>query len=308
MALFGKRSAGSTMNKKVLAGVIATALVIGSLALPTNVSLGGFDFGALSIQATETVDSGTCGDNLTWVLEEDGVLTISGTGSMYDCTDLNVHDSSNWDNYIYYDFDTVVIEDGVTSIGDLAFFDCPSLTRVDIPDSVTSIGREAFFACQSLTNIDIPDSVTSIGYEAFHGCISLLSIEIPDSVTNIGDNSLGYYYIFGALELYVRQVEGFTIYGYAGSAAETYAESNGFTFVEITDDVAGDVTDALFGDVNLDGDIDYLDAMTVLRADAELIELTDDQLSVADVNGDGSVDSLDAILILRYDAGLIESF
>ncbi len=70
--------------------------------------------------------------------------------------------------------------------------------------------------------------------------------------------------------------------------------------------VVADLT--VLGDVNLDGDIDYLDAMTVLRADAELIELTDEQSAAGDVNGDGSVDSLDAILILRYDAGLIENF
>ncbi len=64
----------------------------------------------------------------------------------------------------------------------------------------------------------------------------------------------------------------------------------------------------MLGDVNGDEEVDYLDAMTVLRYDAELIELTDTQLSAADVNGDGLVDSLDAILMLRYDAGLIESF
>ncbi len=62
------------------------------------------------------------------------------------------------------------------------------------------------------------------------------------------------------------------------------------------------------GDVNGDGFINYLDAMTVLRYDAELVELSDDELTAGDVNGDGCVDSLDAILILRYDAGLIDSF
>ncbi len=62
------------------------------------------------------------------------------------------------------------------------------------------------------------------------------------------------------------------------------------------------------GDINLDGDIDYLDAMTALRYDAELVDLSETQMSLGDVNSDGAVDSLDAILILRYDAGLVEEF
>ncbi len=62
------------------------------------------------------------------------------------------------------------------------------------------------------------------------------------------------------------------------------------------------------GDINLDGDIDYLDAMMALRYDADLVDLSDTQMSLGDVNSDGAVDSLDAILILRYDAGLIDEF
>ena len=79
----------------------------------------------------------------------------------------------------------------VTSIGDAAFFDCSSLTSIDIPDGVTSIGDEAFAYCSSLESIDIPDSVTSIGDEAFAYCSSLESIDIPDSVTSIGDGGWG---------------------------------------------------------------------------------------------------------------------
>ncbi len=81
----------------------------------------------------------------------------------------------------------VVIEDGVTSIGNWAFYKCTSLTTITIPDSVTSIGDWAFYKCTSLTTITIPDSVTSIGEAAFRGCSSLTSITIPDSVTSIGD-------------------------------------------------------------------------------------------------------------------------
>ena len=78
------------------------------------------------------------------------------------------------------------IPDGVTWIGDYAFYGCSSLTSVKIPNSVTSIGGGAFEQCVSLTNIEIPSSVTSINWEAFSGCTNLKSVTIPDSVTSIG--------------------------------------------------------------------------------------------------------------------------
>ena len=129
-----------------------------------------------SMWATE---SGTCGDNLTWTLDNKGNLTISGTGDMYD--------------YHYGDVPwpresicSVSIGYSVTSIGDYAFSGCSSLTSVTIPNSVTSIGYAAFGDCSSLTSITIPNSVTSIGDFAFARCTSLTSITIPNSVTSIG--------------------------------------------------------------------------------------------------------------------------
>ena len=77
----------------------------------------------------------------------------------------------------------------VTSIGDLAFYDCSSLTSITIPNSVTSIGDDAFHNCSSLTSITIGNSVMSIGRHAFAGCSSLTSITIPNSVTSIGDDA-----------------------------------------------------------------------------------------------------------------------
>ncbi|MDB4404206.1 leucine-rich repeat domain-containing protein, partial [Akkermansiaceae bacterium] len=82
--------------------------------------------------------------------------------------------------------DNYTIPNSVTSIGNVAFRYCSSLTSITIPDGVTSIGRRAFYECSSLTSITIPDAVTSIGDWAFYLCTSLTSITIPDGVTSIG--------------------------------------------------------------------------------------------------------------------------
>ena len=97
--------------------------------------------------------------DLTWKLYEDGTLNISGTGAMKDYYYIDNRSSVYGNSSVK----KVVIEDGVTSIGNYAFYECRNLTSVTIPDSgVTSIGNYVFDGCGSLTSITIPDSVTSI--------------------------------------------------------------------------------------------------------------------------------------------------
>ena len=139
-----------------------------------------------TLKADAEAYSGKCGDNLTWSLDTDtGVLTISGTGYMYN---WNYYGDVPWFSN-RSSVKTVVIPDSVTSIGRWAFGYCESLTSVTIPDSVTSIGSCAFYDCTGLTSITIPDSVTSIGESAFAFCTGLTSVTIPDSVTSIGDEA-----------------------------------------------------------------------------------------------------------------------
>ena len=130
-------------------------------------------------------DSGSCGENVTWTLTADGTLTISGMGAM---TDYTYDSRSPWYSCRTY-IKRVVMQQGVTSIGDHAFWDCSGLTSVTIPDGVTSIGGDAFSGCAALTSVTIPGSVTSIGGGAFSGCTSLTSVAIPSSVTEIGGSA-----------------------------------------------------------------------------------------------------------------------
>ena len=131
------------------------------------------------------VASGTCGDNLTWKLDDEGTLTISGKGAMTEWVDS---DSAPWKTYSNT-INKVVIQPGVTSIGEYAFYACENLKSITIPKSVTSIERYAFQRCSSLKSITIPEGVTSIENMAFYECSSLMSITIPEGVTSIGDDA-----------------------------------------------------------------------------------------------------------------------
>ncbi len=305
-------------KKRVFASVLASALVLGNLTLPENISFGKLNFGTLFAQAAEVVGSGTCGDDLTWTLDDEGVLTISGTGNMMENESLS---GMPWLNYSHL-ISSVAIENEVTSISDYAF-NSLSLTDIELPDNITSIGGHAFFGCSSLASIKLPANLTTIRQAtfiyctslisinlpanltyidrcAFAGCTALTSIEIPSSVTYIGEDAF-------------VECSNLTDVYYTGSQDEwdnikIYEGEGNNSLLNATIHYNSYATDYAAGDVNLDGSVDYLDAMTVLRYDAELDTLTGAQKSIVDVNDDSFVDSLDAVLILRYDAGLIDEF
>ena len=112
------------------------------------------------------IASGTCGDNLTWRLTEEGELIIEGTGAMFDYPSLQ---NVPWYDYVE-SIQSVVVKEGVNSIGSRAFACCENLASVSIPEGVVSIGERAYMDCSGLTSVRIPTSVTEIGMYAFSGC------------------------------------------------------------------------------------------------------------------------------------------
>lgn len=131
-----------------------------------------------------------CGDNLTWTVEN-GILTISGTGPMW-------NDINDWKGS---DIKTVILEEGVTTIGGVAFRDCVQLTKVELPDSLEKIGGGAFAGCTGLESIVLPDNVTSIETGAFRECKNLRQIQLPKNLESMGSNIFINCYLLETVEL-----------------------------------------------------------------------------------------------------------
>ena len=132
------------------------------------------------------VASGTCGDAVTWILSYDGVLTISGTGDMANYREDMV--TVPWLDY-KSDIQKVVVESGVTSIGDYAFEGCINLAEITLPEGITAIGDCAFKNCDALMDITIPEGVTRLGDYAFADADGLQNLIVPASVSNIGSHA-----------------------------------------------------------------------------------------------------------------------
>lgn len=268
--------------KKPLAVMLSLMLIISAFtALPVTAS-------AATAESAAGAKSGKTGD-CTWSLDDNGTLTISGSGAMKDYYST---ESLPWGNTI----EKVIIKNGVTAIGNYTFDGCYKLTSVSIPNSVKSIGDYVFCGCGKLTSVNIPNSVTSIGGDAFSGTSwyfnqpdglvyagkvaykykgdmpdgtsvtikdgtkgisdgalsyyeEMTSITIPDSVTWIGEQACGF--LFAS---YV--VEGFTEYANNNPTAKKYANDNGFKFVG---------PDVKLGDVNGDGVVNGSDAGILAR-------------------------------------------
>lgn len=222
--------------------------------------------------------TGTCGENLVWSLNEDtGVLTITGSGAMEDYTSRS---PAPWQEYDFY-VDSVVLDDGITHIGDYAFYgltwldECPKLPEnlqsigmyafkslnitgdLVIPDNVTAIGSYAFNSCGLLTSVQFGSKVQTIGDYAFERCSSLSGdLVIPDSVTEMG---------YGAF-LNCKNLNGqLTLSGNLKTISRSTFEGCGFTGDLVIPDSVTEITDAAFyncrnfnGELTLSENLQYI--------------------------------------------------
>lgn len=174
----------------------------------------------MCICASAEVASGACGDNVTWTLDDEGTLKVSGEGAMkgYSLS------GGPWKSYSAQ-IKKLVVEEGVTTVGAYAFLGLKSLTDVSLPESIVTIEKWAFQASSAIKEIVIPSSVTSIGDYAFYSCSSLKKITIPPSVTTVGSYNLEQSPI---------------IVGYENSYAEVLAATRSLAF-ESLGKVSGEI-------------------------------------------------------------------
>lgn len=206
--------------KHLFTGILASALLLstatGSFAEEYTQTTENYMKSPQNIES-ETLSSGSCGENATWSFQN-GTLTISGTGATEDFDYISGDDyfllHRGWDHLVD-EIERLVIEEGITHIGDYSFYSCSSLASISYPSTLTSIGKSAFGFCTSMPVIDIPESVTSIKDSAFFrntsatslhiptsltriessvflGCSSLTSVSIPDTITFIGYSAFSY--------------------------------------------------------------------------------------------------------------------
>lgn len=214
------------------------------------------------LKLKQTYENGNkCGDNATWSFDEaTGTLTISGTGDMYDYFD-NIHfstdeRSSPWLQTVknISDIKSIVIEEGITSIGAKAFYDLAYVSSVSLPSTLTKIGAEAFRVFST------------------DNCASMFkTITIPASVTEIGEKALGYYDT-STSDGDVHYTDGLlydlTINGYKGSVAEKYAQENNASFISLTENSdSNNETDST--DSNNDNSDDKSDGKTLIPSSPE---------------------------------------
>ncbi len=135
------------------------------------------------VTVTEIVASGTCGENLTWKLDNEGTLTISGSGAM---TDWSSPNSIPWKNNAS-NIKTVIINNDVTTVGANAFYNCNYLTSVTLSEDITTLGMRAFYGCSRLSSIALPDILKTIKSYAFTNCTALTSITLPSKMTTLAE-------------------------------------------------------------------------------------------------------------------------
>lgn len=176
------------LKKTWLRLCLAWGLAAGLLALPALAAEGAEPVPPESPAPAEEAPlySGDCGDydsEVSWALYPDGELRITGSGRM----DYMGREDSPWYPH-RREITSLVVENGVTSIGDSAFYGLEKLETAELADSVTEIGGSAFSGCSSLADVELSDSLTVLPDRLFSSCTSLTSVQIPDRVTQMGSD------------------------------------------------------------------------------------------------------------------------
>ena len=149
------------------------------------------------------------------------------------------------DSNAFYNCDAITEMDipaTVTSVGYQAFYDCDGLTKITIPDSVTSLGDSVFYDCDALTDVKLGAGITTIPASAFRHCDALEQLTVPRRVTAIKDNAFKDSVKFSSITIprsvtsisanAFSYLDKLTIYGVAGTYAETFANTNSIKFVD----------------------------------------------------------------------------
>ena len=194
--------------------------------------------------------------------------------------------------------DTGLISADIPSVSAIqtdTFKNCRSLKRVTIPGTVKTIASSAFGKCDKLEQVTLGHGIETIDISAFVNCISLKSVAIPASVKTIRTDAFGYRSIDDNLDddIELKPMRNFTIYGYTGTAAESYANANGFRF-EVQQDPP---PTTVRGDVNNDGVFGVSDAVLLQKW---LLTIPDTQLDnwqAADFHEDGNLNAIDFSLM-----------
>ena len=153
----------------------------------------------------KVIAEGTCGatdaDDVTWKLTEDGVLTVSGTGS--------IKNKPQWADEVKNQTLELKIEGGVSVIGDEAFREFSALKTVKLESGVEKIGQKAFMKCSCLETAELSETLTTIGTSAFNSCKALQSVRIPESVENMGQNLFRNCTQLNTAEIYGTQIPNY---------------------------------------------------------------------------------------------------
>ena len=199
----------------------------------------------LTVSAEECA-GGSCGENIVWSLDDQGILTLSGTGDMASYNSWTIP----WKNYTSY-INEVVIAEGITSITNYAFANCPNLTAVSLPDALTAIPRSAFEYCSNLSSITLPGNLEEIGMYSFDSCVALESITIPASVKYIRQNA--FYECTNLSEVTFEEATEVTYGSGLSIAGNAFWRCLGITRIDLPSHLRTISGDAFKGCLNLTG-------------------------------------------------------